>query len=474
MKLVTALVSAVATLALIVALPVSAHAAVPDGTIDSTFGSSGVATITATESDAIRGIAVQDDGKIITSGYYSTPGWSDGWNYYAARFNVDGTLDASFGTSGIVDLDIGVGHDVPRGMAVQNDGKILIGGDIEYQSGADYRVAIVRLNTDGSLDTSFGSAGIWIDPRGDRTTFGALAVADSGELLVSGRYTDFSNSWIMRLDSDGSTDTSFGTGGATNISGVDSRAESMAIDTTGRIVVGGNDAGDFKVWRFLTTGSLDTSFGASGSTTVTVGTGEANGRKLILSGAGIFLFGDGRLASTGNHAFTALKLTSDGSLDSSFGTAGATQATSDSAYENVALDAVQSSDGNFYLFGYQNTAGVTSGRVAALTVDGNIVSSFGTNGFATGFNGYYEVGAMQADGQILAAGGYAVDGSHQGFGIQRFSTLEYQEFLAEAESEAGSGSELANTGAGSPLWAASAALVALLGVGLVLARSRKA
>ena len=127
------------------------------GSLDASFGTAGkVITSINTGSDKAYGVALQSDGKIVVAGVTTSP--TTGNDFVCVRYNSDGTLDTTFGTGGIVTTDVQIGSDdVARSLAIQSDGKIILGGYSD--DGNQKKAALVRYNTDGTIDSSFGTTG---------------------------------------------------------------------------------------------------------------------------------------------------------------------------------------------------------------------------------------------------------------------------------------------------------------------------
>lgn len=127
------------------------------GSLDSSFGTGGkVITSINSGADKAYAVALQTDGKIIVAGM--TTNASTGKDFACLRYNSDGTLDSTFGTSGIVTNDVQTGSDdVVYSIAIQADGKIILAGYSD--DGSNKNAALIRLNTNGTLDTSFGTSG---------------------------------------------------------------------------------------------------------------------------------------------------------------------------------------------------------------------------------------------------------------------------------------------------------------------------
>jgi uncharacterized delta-60 repeat protein len=219
-----------------------------DGSLDATFNSLGklpgtaMTQIAATaDDDQAYAIAIQTDKKIVVAGYSN-----NGVNRIiaVARYNSDGSLDSGFGSNGIFTKTVGAGNSVANSIAIQNDGNIVVGGT--SVSGTANVFTVMRLlGTNGSLDTSFGTGGIVTTAIGtsdDEAT--AVAIDSSGRIVTTGfTYTGSIYEFaLVRYNTDGSLDTSFGTGGKVTQQ-IDTSPRSMAYAITlqgdGKIVAGG-------------------------------------------------------------------------------------------------------------------------------------------------------------------------------------------------------------------------------------------
>ena len=219
-----------------------------DGSIDTSFNSGAVAA-----NGFVSVAVVQPDGKIVIGGRFSTyNGTSRG---RIARLNSDGSLDTSFDPgSGAV----GTAAPFIDQMELLADGKIVIGGDFTTYNGTS-RNRIARLNSDGSLDTSF-DPGVGADGHID-----ALAMQSDGKFIIGGDFTGYnsvSRNRIARINSDGSLDTSFDPGAGTN-----NTVDDVKIQSDGKIIVAGNfttysGSSINRIVRVNTNGSIDTSFNA--------------------------------------------------------------------------------------------------------------------------------------------------------------------------------------------------------------------
>ncbi len=210
----------------------------PDGTLDTTFGTGGITqTSVGNRQLRVREILVQSDGKLLVAGFR----FASIRDIFVLRYNPNGTLDNSFGANGIVQMNIDNQDTFVGGMALQPDGKIIVNG---YRS-SPWISFIARYNTNGTLDNTFGANGIvriTEPPSQFPVLIGyALAIQQNGKILTAGQLNR--NFAISRYNTNGTIDTSFGTNGVviTTIenSNRSSRISSIALQTDGKIVAVG-------------------------------------------------------------------------------------------------------------------------------------------------------------------------------------------------------------------------------------------
>jgi|GEM_PF-1605355 len=247
-----------------------------DGALDTSFGGDGrQINEFGLFDDALRSIALQADGKIVAAGLIAHQGGESSLtDFLVVRYNPDGALDDTFDDDGVRILHLSDRDDLANAVTVQEDGKILVAGYIS--DGRLTRGAVLRLNADGSFDTSFAEQGLArLDLGPPSTQIRSMVLQPDGKILVAG-FADTRGTQsiaIARLNPQGTFDPSFGTGGRVNVFvGNGAEACSLVLRAAGRIVVGGvahcggktPAALNFAVLRLLPDGTLDRTFSANG------------------------------------------------------------------------------------------------------------------------------------------------------------------------------------------------------------------
>ncbi len=291
-----------------------------NGTLDSDFGSEGkVVTAIGSGVDEGQAVAIQSDGKIIVAGYTHN---GSNYDFALVRYNTNGALDAGFGTSGKVITAIGAGNDLCNSVAIQNDGKIVATG---YSRSGSYNVfATVRYNIDGTLDADFGTGGIVttdIGTKNDQAS--AVKIQSDGNIVVVGSTMSTQQDIaVVRYTSSGALDGAFGTGGIVTVSLVTGTdyGSAAAIQNDGKIVIAGSSLNDFALVRLNSNGSLDTDFDSDGKVTTSIETHNY--------ACGVAVQDDGKIIAAGysddgtNYHIAVARYNSNGNLDNNFGTGG--------------------------------------------------------------------------------------------------------------------------------------------------------
>jgi uncharacterized delta-60 repeat protein len=398
-----------------------------DGDLDSGFGSAGRAVVDFGGTEVARGIALQQDGKIVLSGVTSAGG--TGSAAALARLNADGSPDMGFGTGARVIASSGLenGEDV----AVQQDGRILVAGGA-LQAG-DRNLAVGRYLPDGSPDASFGPGGLAVADFDSDSAATAVAVQDDGKILAAGSAglgqfdSDFA---LARFNADGTPDNSFGFGGRVladfSFGGRDT-AWDMAVQPDGKIVLAGESFHpfvgvlSFALARFNADGTPDLSFGNQGQVLLDLAE--------FASAYSVALQADGRIVAAGSVSsnnpqgpagFCVARLNADGTPDTFFNSSGVVITDFGPGFDEARALGIQP-DGRIVAAGPVSAAGTTDFGVVRYLPDGTPDPSFGTGGkaladFAGGAD-FANALTIQPDGGIVAAG----QASAGDFGAARFT-----------------------------------------------------
>ena len=352
--------------------------------------------------------------------------------FAVARYNNDGSLDNSFDTDGKVTTEIIIGtrsyKEGLSSLAIQADGKIVVAGTAYYEDIDREEFALARYNVNGSLDNTFGGDGIVItdftaNSNGSSSLDAAhaLVIQADGKIIAAGvsyngdvGSTGFA---LARYNSDGSLDNTFSGDGKqiTNIGGLPKIAVSgnklytISFSTFG-------DSGTSVLARYLLgtinqpsnqAGRLDSSFSMNGIVTTVIGSPA-----IFTKYNGIAVQADGKTVAAGsawngtNYDFAVARYNKDGTLDKSFGTYGKRLTDFDSKNDYANSVAIQS-DGKIVVVGYSNYNGNSHISIARYNTDGSPDNSFSTDGkVITDFNGYSQANsvAIQSDGKIVVAG----------------------------------------------------------------------
>jgi uncharacterized delta-60 repeat protein len=365
------------------------------GDLDTSFASDGKRTIDFGGTDAAHALLVQPNGRIVLAG-----GGGPAHSFCVARLGSNGTFDTTFGSSGKRRIDFGGDDETVFGIARQADGKLVLVGDSDFQ-----RVAVARLNRNGSLDKTFSGDGRSTFQWGPLSRATAVIVLPNGKYLVGGfSGPEGGNMQAARLNPSGALDTSFGTGGKATVDfGGDDFGQAMARQPDGRILLAGRSTtAGAVVARLRANGALDPDFDGDGRVTV------PGGGSLVA----VLVQPDGKVLVAGNAAgsqmMTVTRLNRNGSFDTTFSGDG-TASVDIGPMADLAGDAVLQPDGKIVVAG--STQGDGFG-VARLNPDGSLDPSFGDAGKA---NVNFSVAAFglaatrQSNGRIVVAGQTTTD-----------------------------------------------------------------
>jgi uncharacterized delta-60 repeat protein len=389
------------------------------GSLDPTFGNNGIAT---TANTVANGAALQSDGKIVVAGSVA-----NAQNFQQGgllRYTSNGVLDSTFGTGGKVLMAVGTTTaGAAFAVAVQTDGKIVTAAPDGIQ------LTIFRFNSNGTPDNTFGTngsaaiaaAGIFLPPAS-----GGIALQSDGKIVVV--TTDI----VARLLANGQLDSTFGSNGVAPtaiVGGVG--GTSVAILSNGQILIGSANVTSL----YSANGSLITRFGVNGQTAgfpsgdvggFVVTTDTTTNRLKIIT-AGTLETAPNLTFAQSTSGFLLVRYNSDGTIDNTFGTHGATATPFPGNLFSRGFAVATQTNGDIVAVGQTAQTNVnaipgpSSFGLARYLPNGNIDTTFGSNGFVSTAFGSSEAFAntvlIQTDGKIVAAGN-----SNSGTSVARYLT----------------------------------------------------
>ncbi len=235
----------------------------PNGTLDPSFNGLGYMTFSFNSTSGfVYKIITQTDGKILVCG---NPVAQTGSLPFlsVARITTSGVLDSTFGSGGIVltSFNISPGNNIILGMVVQSDSKLLVGGSKKNITQQANDFALVRFNSNGAVDSTFGTNGIVTTSVSNPSQFGItkLLVQPDGKIVAGGLSSRMT---MVRYLTNGSLDPSFGTNGVVFEDGFSSSSCDVILQPDGKLLMAGGSGGSdlFKIFRYTAAGVLDTTF----------------------------------------------------------------------------------------------------------------------------------------------------------------------------------------------------------------------
>ena len=379
-----------------------------DGTLDNSFGDNGKLEGDSKQGDTrFNAIAIQADGKAVAAGVT----WNgSNYDFAVARYNANGHPDSTFNDDGKQITNFGA-LDQASSIVIQPDGKIVVAGNCKTQ------FAIARYNTNGSLDNTFSADGKLIISMGFSDACTSVALQSDGKIVMAG-YTftdtnyDSAHFAIVRLNSDGTVDNTFSDDGKqlTDFDSSPSFATSVAIQTDGKIIVAGrsylNQNDNFSLARYNINGSLDTTFSHDGKQNNVFGNDDYFGEALAIQNDGkIITAGFNESLFTGSTSFAIARYKINGDLDNTFSDDGF-QATYLGADFNFGTSVAINNDGKIAVGGTNDNF-----AIVVYKTDGSPDSAFGTGGIQTtrlGVGGSSIQSLAFADNKLYAAGVRAI------------------------------------------------------------------
>ncbi len=383
---------------------------------DSTFGSNGISTICFAQDGFVNiDMEAQNNGKFISvaNGIGSANDIVFG---YFSRTNNNGTLDTTFGTNGFYTFSNQTTSVLQtnsiyslQDIEIQSDNKIVAVG---FKQSNTNSFCVARLNSDGGLDTTFNTTGFFEYNFGTIQNFGGCVKIQNDDKIIvggsSGNNTEFFS--MIRLMSNGSLDTGFGVSGKvqTLMSG-QCRANSIAIQTDGKILLGGyalNNPNnyDFALVRYMANGHLDTSFGVNGIVTTTINAfyPDVIYKVLVQNNGKIVVVGN-EADNTGASRIAAVRYLDNGTIDSAFAINGIYISNN----YNFSSDAAIQVDDKIVITGGNKDAGFIKFNVIRLNTDGSIDADFQIGGLILPFENTLSSSksvVIQTDNKIVCGG----------------------------------------------------------------------
>jgi uncharacterized delta-60 repeat protein len=418
---------------------VSLQADAAPGDFDTTLGGTGrFLSAIGTAADRARRVAIQPDGKIVVAG---TCGTVSGSEFCVARYTATGTFDPTFDGDGKVLTAPGAvasGNEL-RALALQPDGKIVVAGSC-FIGGSNFEICLLRYTENGALDTTFNATGKVRTQAGSTTSSArSLAIQPDGKILVGGECdtaTDPSSFCVLRYNSNGSLDLGFSGDGkvVTPMGGSDSNVYEVLLQPDGRIVVAGRCTESptikFCLARYLSGGALDLSFSTDGKAIAQAGNG------LTTAVGGAALQPDGKivvasicLSTSPTYQLCVARFTSSGALDLSFSANGEVLAaihSNDTYFGGQGVQVALQTDGKIVATRPCSTStDIFNGEFCLVrfsasgaldtnfSIDGKVVSSIGS-----AFDQPNDL-AVQLDGKLVVVG-QCSDGSSDNFCLARY------------------------------------------------------
>jgi len=401
-----------------------------EGDLDPSFGTGGKSSADVTGQlldDTVGDIALLPDGRILVAGTTSS-GFPSEHDAAVALFGADGSVDDSFGQAGRVLIDQG-GNEYVYAVAVQSDGRILLGGYRTAVTGGPPESLVLRLTANGEIDKTFGNLGA-LQPALPFAVVDLAIMADGAVIVAGTRPSpgggDFA---IACLTSGGVLNGQFGEAGVAILDfGMDDYLTQLSIDSSGRLVaVGLNTAGGLELSRLLANGSPDLTFYGSGQQLVALGCSYDVSAAIQVDGK--ILVGT-TIGGAGMSDFLLARFHPDGTFDAGFGSDGVVTGDLTGTDDYLTCLTLQP-DGKILAVGWAGF--YPDFLVQRYNPDGSVDQSFGSEGWVhTDFVGDKDrarVAVVQPDGRFVLAGdvpGSDVDESRD-FGLARYELCTAQQ-----------------------------------------------
>jgi uncharacterized delta-60 repeat protein len=379
-------------------------------------GPGSVSTQLGPQKDNAYSVALQPDGKIVAAGASFNGRDTD---LMVARYRPNGSLDITFGEGGVAIFDSKLGDDKAYAVAIQNDGRIVVAGSL--YNGKNQTFAILRFLSDGTLDPNFGRNGVTTTNFGKGDSAGySIGLQADGKIVAAG-YASNGNDLdfaVIRLESNGLFDFSFGRNGRvmTGLGDADNRGGdehgySVLLQGDGRIIVSGysqvDDTSVIATIRYLPTGQVDRTFGIEGTTVTSIGKGLDKAYTAYLQRDGDILVAGSTQMPDNTQRFVVVRYLPNGIPDANFGENGVVTTLFGKGKDSVYALEVQP-DGKIVAAGSYFDGLDTNLGLARYLPTGELDSTFGEGGKSLShidwkYSTAYGM-AIQPDGRIVVGG----------------------------------------------------------------------
>lgn len=404
------------------------------GTLDSDFDADGMLTTDFNSlDDYAKAVAAQPDGKILVAGYATI---ATTYDFALVRYNTDGTLDNTFGTGGKVTTSFTTYDDEAVAMALQPDGKIILAGSVSLSNND---IALMRYNSNGTPDNSFGSSGqVVTDFNGANDFVSAITLKSDGKILVGGSTHNTAlgiyEFMVVCYNSNGTLDNSFGTGGKVSYNyGSDHQepgVSAIIVQPDGKIVVCGTDMNNltdrfFALARLNSDGTFDNSFSVDGKLTTALGdANDATCTSAVLQPDGKIIAAGYALVGTTSY-MAAARYKTDGTLDTGFDGDGKLT-TEPMTFSGSASAVLLQPDGKIVLSGASYEGVSNDFALVRLNANGSADNTFGTAGIvqspvSVNYIDYPFASTLTPDLKIVLAG-YVYNSTDFDMAVARFLT----------------------------------------------------
>gem|GEM_PF-920472 len=377
----------------------------PSGLLDSNFGASGIASLTAvpTYGNFCTDIKTLPGDQLLLTGMAENVDFKD---IFLLKLLPNGSRDASFGQNGQIIRSFSSKDDNAAALALRPDGHILVAGDTRAEGDFYTDALLFQFNADGSKDATFGNDGAVVGDLGTSADVGtAVLVFPDGKILAGGSTNNepYKNDWaLLRFLPNGQPDPIFGSDGVRVVhpSGLDNLLNALIRLPDGKILGAGEAGTRALLARFQPDGSLDNTFGQLGQAFMATAGASPEYQSLVLLPDGLILAAGTRSDNTGQRAGIVVRYNANGTVDPSFGQSGSATV-ADAQWSKILLQP----DGKFIVVGIRavNSMTPTILMVMRYQADGTPDASFEFKyTITTSLYGFSA--ALQPDGKIVVVG----------------------------------------------------------------------